>query len=90
MGLARDGSIGVLTMRWRRVEIEGALYVEEQWGGAPGPVLFGPIPDAAGCTALIRERAASMKIAFEAGRDEALARYPDSRRFDRAALEDDE
>lgn len=90
MGLARDGSIGVLTMRWRRVEVEGALYVEEYWGGSPGPIWFGPIPDEATCTALIRERAAFTKANFEAGRDALLARFPLSMRADQKVLEDDD
>lgn len=73
MSLARDGSLGVLSVLWRRVTIEAQLFVHETWAGDAG-VLYGPIPDEAACTRLIKERAAALKAAFQAHRRGVL--YP--------------
>lgn len=74
MSLARDGSLGVLSMLWRRVVVDERLYVHETWAGDIG-VLYGPMVDVPACTALIRKRAAEVKAAFLAGRAAAAAAH---------------
>jgi hypothetical protein len=77
MGLARDGSIGVLTMMWRRIMWNGEIYVEEGWSTRPS-ILYGPIPDEATCTAFIQERAKALRETVDALKAKALATYPGS------------
>lgn len=66
MSLARDGSLGVLSILWRRVIVDEKLYLFETWDGQPGH-LYGPMPDERVCTALIRKRAGELKATFLEG-----------------------
>lgn len=92
MGLSRDGAFGVLVMHWRRVEIDGRLYVQEQWGSDREGPAYGPFPTEAACTAAIKRQVATVKAAFIAGRRELMGEHPTTILFARAAedpLEDE-
>lgn len=73
MSVAQDGSFGVLVVKWRMRDLDGGIFVLEQFGDEVG-VLYGPIeggrPEA---HKFIRKRAGSMWAPFKAARDEIAA-----------------
>lgn len=76
MGMARDGSYGVATVAWRRLVRDGQVFLHEEWGTEPdGGVIYGPLPDEAAATEIIKERAAGLKASFLAARQATIDQY---------------